>query len=161
MLASLRRTLGCLALCCGWVGCAAASTPAGPEANTLRTNRHLPAHEMKRLCESNVWAKLSNLDFTGYVVMEGRLDGDGHVKVRKATRAVPDQTRNELAAVFANKAVVPGVSSASRIPPRAIVYVVFYENLRGSGNLAVVFAKQLGGSSEGNAGGMYFKTLEY
>lgn len=153
--------MGCLVLCWGWTGCATAGASTGPEGTTLRANQHLPATEMARLCEASVWTQLSDMDFTGYVIMEGQLNRDGRVKVRKATRAMPDKSRNQLAAVFANKAVVPGVSSASRIPPRAIVYVIFYENLRGSGNLAVVFAKQLGGSSEGNSGGSYFKTLEY
>ena len=117
--------------------------------------------DIARLCEPSVWRKIRDLEYTGYVVMDGRLDASGRVNIRKTSEKFPDDTRTRLATVLGNKVILQGAASASRIPQKATVWVIFYENLRGSESLALVFAKQSGGSSEANTGGAYFTTVTY
>ena len=128
---------------------------------TLRSNQRFPAQEIERLCEPSVWRKLRDLEYTGYVIMEGRLDDGGHVKIRKTIEKNPDDSRSPQAVGYGNKVFFNGANSASRIPQRATVYVIFYENLHGGENLAVIFGKQTGGSSETNVGGTYLNTVTY
>ncbi len=133
----------------------------GASGRTLRSNKRFPVQEIERLCEPSVWRKLRDLEFTGYVIMEGRLDDGGHVKIRKTIEKSPDDSRSPQAVGYGNKVFFNGANSASRIPQRATAYVIFYENLHDGGNLALIFGKQSGGSSESNVGGTYFNTVTY
>ena len=143
------------------VGLAADTQAAEPKKGTLAENMQFPVRDIERLCEPSVWRKIRDLEYTGFVVMDGRLDASGRVSIRKTSEKFPDDTRTRLATVLGNKVVLQGAASASRIPQKATVWVIFYENLRGSESLALVFAKQSGGSSEANTGGAYFTTVTY
>ena len=143
------------------VGLAAGAKAAEPKRGTLAENKQFPVRDIARLCEPSVWRKIRDLEYTGYVVMDGRLDASGRVNIRKTSEKFPDDTRTRLATVLGNKVVLQGAASASRIPQKATVWVIFYENLHGGENVAVIFGKQTGGSSEANVGGAYFNTVTY
>lgn len=94
---------------------------------------------------------LRNLQSTGYVILDGSINEDGTVKIRRVVQSHPDHGRDQLALAYAAKAVIQTKTSGSMIAPMAEIYVLFYGKVI-EGDLALTFARKRGatGTGEGN-----------
>ena len=142
-------------------GCVSRVSVLKPPANTLIGNDRLPHEEMGRLSQPSQWELIRDLEYSGYAIMEGRVDDDGQVRVTRMVERYPDDSRNQLAYALGNTVVIHAATIGTKMGPKALVYIVFYEKLSGR-NLAFIFAKQVDFSAPGVSGvASYLNTVTY
>ena len=155
------RRLCFLLLAAVLTGCAGRPVAILPSVHTLTGNDRLPHAEMEKLSQSRQWALMRNLEYSGYVIMEGRIDEDDRVHVSKLSESYPDNSRDRLALALGNKTVIHARNIGSRIEAKAEVYVIFYEKLNDA-NLAFIYARQVDYmATEGSGAACYLNTVTY
>jgi hypothetical protein len=144
-----------------FLGCTS-STPVRQNTGTLLNRTDLiPWDEIESLYNSREQRTLQSLKYSGYVVMDGEIAEDGKVRIRKTLESYPDHSRDTLAQVFGNTAVIRTPTLGSLIIPKAGVYVIFYDD-NFEGRIALVFAKRLEYSGKGAfAEGVYLNGIRY
>jgi hypothetical protein len=142
---------------------ACSSSPPRPPASTpaLSQTAKIPWSEIEALYNSREKLTLQSLKYSGYVIMEGEIADDGKVRISKTLESYPDHSRDALAQVFGNSAVIKTPTIGSLIIPKAGVYVIFYDD-NFEGRIALVFAKRLEYSGQGAfAEGVYLNGIRY
>ena len=142
-------------------GCVASSSNRNRPANTLIGNDRLPHEEMGKISQARQWMLIRDLEYTGYVIMEGQIGEDGQVSVRKIVESYPGNSRDRLAYALGNNAVIHAATTGTKMIPKAMIYVIFYERLSDR-NLAFIYAKQVDYSAPGISGiASYLNTVTY
>lgn len=127
---------------------------------SLTSDLRLPAAEIQSFYTPILWAKLRGEPFKGFVVAEGDVQGSRFV-ARRILESYPDSSRNRLAFGFLTNVVLNVSTVGTNLQPKAVAYVIFYER-NFDGDLALIYAKQVGYSAPGVTGfAKYFAARRY
>ncbi len=139
---------------------ACGSPPVSPPvgAPPALRNSAIPWAEINALLNPGQRHTLADLPSTGHVIMDGWIEADGSVKVRRVIQSHPDHVRDQLALAYARNAVVHVPASGSQIAPAAEVYVVFYRT-NVEGDMALTFARKRGATGVGE--GSYLNIVRF
>ena len=145
-----------LALVAGLLaGCAAGNPPPSPGSSLVHGMDPLPWSDIEAILNPRQRSTLESLKYTAYVILDGWIEEDGHVRLNRTRQSFPDHTRDQLALAFGRKAVIHTPTSASKINPTVTVYVIFYDNAI-EGQIALTFAKRSAFSGTGHFGEDYY-----
>lgn len=108
-------------------GCAASSTSPPPARYTLLDIPGLPKARLAGGFKPSEWERWTNLHCTGHVVLDGAVREDGTIANLRVTDSHPDHARDSLAVQLSEDLRVSAVTIGSRVPPKARIYVIFYE----------------------------------
>jgi hypothetical protein len=125
-----------------FAGCAAAQSGAVHHRRDdpipfAKIKHHIAPHQLTELI----------LNYHSSVILEGEVELSGKVTIKNVLKSMPDHSQDELAAsLVGNIQLLTPVSSESRIPPTAKVYVMFHG--RGAEfnepKFAIIYAEQVG-----------------
>jgi hypothetical protein len=142
-------------------GCATGTVSSAPTAHTLRGTSRLPEREIADFYPPGKWERIRDLEYAGYVVLDGWVGENGRVRTGRIVESFPDHSRDQIAHSFAATAKVRSVTAESNIRPKVRVYVVFFEKML-EGDFALVFAKQTELAAGGPPdAGRYLDTIPY
>lgn len=119
---------------------------ARPDAAGGRRDEPIPFDRFAHYIPPQQFATL-RLNYDGYVILEGELETNNKVSVRKVLQSQPDHQRDQLALALTRRVELTSrsVNTGSRIRPKVRIYVMFH----GRGvefdepRFAVVYAEQL------------------
>jgi hypothetical protein len=142
-------------------GCASERPPAAPETHTLAGTARLPLNGIETLVSPTKWARLRDLEYERFVVMEAEIQPDGTVKAGRIIEAFPDMLWVGTAKTFAHKVELRAASVGSHLNKTAELVVVFFKPVL-EGNLVLVFGRQVDEPDVGmTKRAMYFNTFLY
>ncbi len=136
-------------------GCAAGNPAASPGTPLVHGADPIPWSDIESILNPRQRTTLERLKYTGYVVLDGWIEEDGQVRIKRVGQSFPDHARDQLALALARKAVIHTPTSASKINPGVMVYVVYYDNSI-EGQIALTFAKRSGFAGSGQSGEHYY-----
>ena len=136
-------------------GCTAGNTELPPEIPLVHGTDPLPWSDIEAMLNPRQRSTLESLKYTAFVILEGWIEEDGHVRLNRTRQSFPDHARDQLALAFGRKAVIHTPTSASKINPTVTVYVIFYDNAI-EGQIALTFAKRSAFSDSGHFGEDYY-----
>ncbi|MBI3886788.1 MAG: hypothetical protein HY302_13815 [Opitutae bacterium] len=145
-----RWALSTMALLAGCSSSPTVPTQIDAPTPSLASDKRLPAAEIQSFYSPILWAKLRGEPFKGFVVAEGDVQGSRFV-ARRILESYPDGSRNGLALGFLTNVALNVSTVGTNLQPKAMAYVVFYEG-NFDGDMALIYAKQVGYSAPGVSG---------
>lgn len=142
------------------VGCASPSpTPVIPDhpwEPTIADNPRFSEDILRRFYDDDQWRTVSRMRYSGFVTFDALVGPDRTVRIRGVREAWPDRKREAFAERLTERVRLSPVTVGTRVPPSALVHVIFYEV--GEDTMeAVVFAEQRASAvPHGRAGGDTF-----
>lgn len=126
-----------LVVLAGLTGCESRAAEQG-RIPTLSTSKELPGTEIKEYITHETWQQLSGMPIERYVGIYATIKPDGSLALANVFAAYPDHTWDNAARNF-GKGVLLNYTSlvGTQLPPRAEVYVIFFEEVGGERPVAI------------------------
>lgn len=157
----LTRSILLAAVVLAVLGCTSPRQPATASGRTLAGNARFPEEAMARLVPPERWAKLRELDYAGYVILEATIRSDGSVTLGREIECYPDRSWSQLARALGQQVQLRATTLGSLLEAKAEIYVVFYPDFW-DGRMALIFGQQVAMTNGGaNVPATCLTTLRY